>query len=63
VGQPKKLEQHKFKVDVARDSGPMWRVSGKTECVLPSELADYILRLFLDLVDRANQGKVEKPHL
>jgi hypothetical protein len=61
--QPKKLRQHKFKVDVARDRGVMWRVSGKNEYVRPSELADYIMRLFLDLVDRANQGKVERPHL
>jgi hypothetical protein len=63
VNQPKKLKQHIFKVDVARDRGPIRRVSGKSECVLPSELADYIMRLFLDLVDRANQGKVERPHL
>jgi hypothetical protein len=63
VDQPKKLKQHNFKVDVARDRGPMWRLSGKSECVPPSELADYIMRLFLDLVDRANQGKVERPHL
>ena len=63
VNQPKKLMQHIFKVDVARDRGPMWRVGGKSECVLPFELADYIMRLFLDLVDRANQGKVEKPYL
>jgi hypothetical protein len=63
VEQPKKLRQHNFKVDVARDCGLMWRVSGKNEYVQPSELADYIMRVFLDLVDRANQGKVERPPL
>jgi hypothetical protein len=63
VEQPKKLRQHKFKVDVAGDRGLMWRVSGKDEYVQPSELADYIMRLFLDLLDRANQGKVERPRL
>jgi len=36
---------------------------GKNEEVQPSELADYIMRLFLDLVDRANQGKIERPRL
>jgi hypothetical protein len=63
VEQPKKLRQHKFKVDVARDRGLMWRASGENKDVQPSELADYIMRLFLDLVDRANQGKVERPRL
>ena len=63
VEQPKKLRQHKFKVDVARDRGLMWRASGKNEYVQPSELADCIMRLFLDLLDRANQGKVDRPHL
>jgi hypothetical protein len=37
--------------------------SGKNEAVLPSEFADYIMRLFLDLLDRANQGMVERPHM
>jgi hypothetical protein len=63
VEQPKKMRQHTFKVDVARDRGLMWRASGKNEYIQPSELADYIMRLFLDLVDRANKGKVERPHL
>ena len=48
---------------MTRDRGLMWRVSGKNEAVLPSELADYIMRLFLDLLDRANQGRVERPHI
>ncbi len=63
IEQPKKLMQHKFKVDVAQDRGLMWRVSGKNEDIQPAELADYIMRLFLDLVGRANQGKVALPRL
>jgi hypothetical protein len=63
IEQPKRLRQHEFKVDVAQDRGLMWRVSGKNEDIQPSELADYIMRLFLDLVGRANQGNVEMPHL
>jgi hypothetical protein len=52
VEQPKRLSHRKFKVDVARDRGQIWRVSGKDE---------YIMRLFLDLLDRANRGKIERP--
>jgi hypothetical protein len=63
VEQPKRLSLRKFKVDVARDRGPIWRVSGKDEYLPPSELADYIMRLFLDLLDRANRGKIEKPRI
>jgi len=58
VEQPKRLSHRKFKVDVARDRGQIWRVSGKDEYVPPSDLADYIMRLFLDLLDRANRGKL-----
>jgi hypothetical protein len=63
VEQPKKLKQHKFKVDVGRDRGLAWRVDRKTDYVQPSQLADHIMQLFLDLVARANQGKVERPRL
>jgi hypothetical protein len=48
---------------VGQDRGLLWRLDGKKEHIEPSQLADYILRLFLDLIARANQGKVEKPHL
>jgi hypothetical protein len=61
--RPKKLNQHNFKVDVGRDRRLIWRISGKNESIQPSELADYIMQLFLDLVDRAHRGKVERPHL
>jgi hypothetical protein len=63
VHQPKKLRQHTFKVDVARDGGLVWRVNGKNEYIQPTELADHIMRLFLDLLHSANQGKVERPFL
>ncbi len=63
IDQPKMLKRHKFKVDVGQDRGLLWRIDGKEEYIQPSQLADYILRLFLDLVARANQGKVEKPRL
>lgn len=63
VERPKKLKNHKFKVGVAPDRGLVWQVDGKKEYILPSELADHILRLFLDLMSRANQGKVERPRM
>jgi hypothetical protein len=63
IEPPRKLKQHTFKVDVARDGGLLWRVRDKDKFIRPSELADHIMQLFLDLVHRANQGKVERPHL
>jgi hypothetical protein len=63
VDHPKRLKLHKFKVDVGRDRGLLWRVDRKKEYIQASGLADYILRIFLDLISRANQGKVEKPHI
>jgi hypothetical protein len=63
VQQPKMLKRYKFKVDVGHDRALLWRIDGKTEYIAPSQLADYLLRLFLDLLARANQGKVEKPYL
>jgi hypothetical protein len=61
--RPKLLKESRFKVDVARDRSLEWRVAGKNEVVPPSQLADRIMQIFLDLVSRANQGKVEPPHI
>ena len=63
VEQPKKLKNHKFKVEVAQDRGLTWKVEGKKEYVSPSDLADHIVRLFLDLISRANQGKISRPRI
>jgi len=60
---PKLQREWKFKVDVARDRGLVWRLAGKNEHIPASQLADRIVQIFLDLVSRANQGKVEPPHL
>jgi hypothetical protein len=62
--QPRLQKEWKFKVDVARDRGLVWRLAGKDGQIIPaSELADRIVQIFLDLVSRANRGKVEPPHL
>jgi hypothetical protein len=58
VEQPKRLSHRKFKVDVARDRGQIRRVSGKDEYLLPSDLADYIMRLFLDYWTELIVGKL-----
>jgi hypothetical protein len=63
IEQPRKLMTHKFKVDVGQDRRPVWRLAGKKEDVTESQLADHIVRVLLDLVSRANQGKVERPRL
>jgi hypothetical protein len=59
---PKLLKEHRFKVDVAFDRTLVWRVAASKEAVPPLQLADRIVQIFLDLVSRANQGKVEPPH-
>ena len=59
---PKVQKEWKFKVDVARDRSLVWRL-GTQEEIPASQLADRIVQIFLDLVSRANRGKVEPPHL
>jgi hypothetical protein len=63
VSEPKRLKLHKFKVDVGRDRGLLWRLQGTKTSILPAELADNILQIFLGLISRANQGKVERPSI
>ena len=63
VEQPQRLKLHKFKVDVGHDRGLLWRIDGKKEHIQPSQLADHILQIFLNLISRANQGKIEPPRL
>jgi len=63
VENPKVQKEWKFKVDVAHDRSLVWRLAGKEELVPASQLADRIVQIFLELVSRANRGKVEPPHL
>jgi hypothetical protein len=60
--QPRLQREWKFKVDVAHDRSLVWRLPGKNEQIPASQLADRIVRIFLDLVSRANRGEVEPPH-
>ena len=54
-------ENHKFEVGVAPDRGLVWQVMGNEEYILPSELADRILRLFLDLMSKQIRGRWNGP--
>ncbi len=63
VEMPKVQRERKFKVDVAHDRSLVWRLAGKNEQIPAAQLADRIVQIFLDLVSRANRGKVEPPHL
>jgi hypothetical protein len=61
--EPRLLKEHRFRVDVSRDCSPIWIERGKTEQILPPHLADRIMRLFFDLVSRANRGEVKRADL
>ncbi len=61
MGKPKELMEHRFYVEVAHDRTLVWVENGKSEHIHPSQLADRLMRLFLDLLSRANQGKVARP--
>jgi len=63
IENPRLLKEHRFKVDVAHDRTLVWRAAKTTEKIPPLQLADRIVQIFLDLVSRANQGKVEPPHI
>jgi len=57
------LKEHQFKVDVSLDGNLVWVERGKSGQIAASQLADRIVRLFLDLISRANRGKVPRPDL
>jgi hypothetical protein len=60
--QPRELKRHKLKVDVSEVRSLVWREGSKT--IIPADkLGDHLFRIFLDLLSRANRGKVERPPL
>jgi len=61
--EPRLLKEHRFKVDVSLSRDMVWVENGKNKQVQSGKLADRIVQLFLDLVSRANRGKVERPRL
>jgi hypothetical protein len=57
---PSELKRHKFKVDVSETRELVWKESG-TKTIIPAPaLADHLMRIFLDLLSRANWGKIQR---
>jgi hypothetical protein len=61
--KPTELKRHKFKPDVSDTRELVWKETGKKPVIHPSDMADHLMRIFLDLLSRANRGKVERPPL
>ena len=55
---PSELKRHKFKVDVSETRELVWKESG-TKTIIPAPaLGDHLMRIFVDLLSRANRGKI-----
>jgi hypothetical protein len=61
--EPIELKRHKFKVDVSETRDLIWKEPGKKAIIPAPMLADHIMRIFLDLLSRANRGKVQRPSM
>jgi hypothetical protein len=59
--EPSLVKEHRIKVGVSENGELVW-LDGK-EQIEPERLADYIVMILMDLISRANQGKVERPQL
>lgn len=55
------LKEHRIKVGVNENRELVW-FAGE-EQIEPERLADLIVMILMDLISRANQGKVERPPL
>jgi hypothetical protein len=59
--KPRVLKEHCIKVGVTENRELVW-LDGE-EQIEPERLADHIVMILMDLISRANQGKVERPSL
>lgn len=59
---PIRLREHYFKPEVSETRELVW-VESMKERFAPLQLADRIVRIFLDLVSRADEGKIQRPDL
>jgi hypothetical protein len=59
--KPRVLKEHRIKVGVNENRDLMW-LDGEGQ-IEPERLADHIVLILMNLISRANQGKVEKPGL
>ncbi len=60
--QPTLLKESRFKPDVSETRELVW-IERRNALVAPSELADRVVMILLDLIGRMNAGKVPKPSL
>jgi hypothetical protein len=60
--EPRVLKEHRIKVGMTENRELMW-LDGKDQQIEPERLADQIVMILMDLISRANQGKVERPSL
>jgi hypothetical protein len=61
VDEPRVLKEHSIKVGVSENRELVW-LDGKKQ-IEPDRLADHIVMILMDLISRANQGKVARPGL
>ena len=60
--KPRQLKEHRIKVGVTENRELVW-LDGKEQQIEPERLADHIVMILMDLISRANHGKVERPSL
>jgi hypothetical protein len=58
---PRQLKEHKIKVGVSENRELVWLAGGQQ--IAPEKLAEHIVMLLLDLISRANRGKVPRPDM
>jgi hypothetical protein len=58
---PRVLKERRIKVGVTENRELVWL--GEKEQIEPERLADRILMILMDLISRANQGRVERLRL
>ena len=62
--QPKILSEHEFVPDYTPSKGWCWQETGiKMQNMNSVDLADYCLRLFLELIDKADKGIIKAPSI
>jgi hypothetical protein len=60
--EPRVLKEHRIKVSVTENRELVW-LDEKEQQIEAERLADRILMILMDLISRANQGRVERPPL
>jgi hypothetical protein len=60
---PKLFREHKFTADVSQARDLVWKRSGSKQQIVADGLADQVVVILLELISRANRGKVEMQYL